>query len=382
MKILYILKHNPWGIGGGCYACRNYLELFTEIFKDADFDVLICEEYTREMKISDFPNCKFIPISPRNKIAQYLSPITHILHRHQQIATKMLQQNHYDYCIFDHNSIAGSLVDLCIKKKVKTIVLNHNCELEYFRDNHSKLKNKLLLPSVRSNEKNAYLKCDYNIFLTEEDKEIFKRLYGTSQTTSIIGGCFLRKEEIISETDSPFNDKLKIVISGTMGNVQNKDGILYFLNELYQHIPKDMEIILTGRNPSDKIINQCQRHDNIQLIANPKNILDIVEKCDIFVCPTRLGGGMKLRLIDGLRCGLPIIAHKVSARGYSFFEKEGIVMPFENSEEFKRCLDSLIQKIKKGEINKRYVKQQAKVNLEFQSVINKFKTINLKNDTD
>lgn len=375
MKILYILKHNPWGIGGGCYACRNYLELFTEIFKDGSFDVLICKEYTKNMKSSDFPNCRFIPVSPRSKFSQYLSPITHILHRHQELATKMLQRNHYDYCIFDHNSIAGSLVDLCKQKGIKTIVLNHNCELEYFKDNNSKLKNILLLPSVQKNEKNAYLKCDYNIFLTEEDKEIFKRLYGTSQTKSIIGGCFLRKEEIISETDSPFNDKLKIVISGTMGNVQNKDGILYFLNELYQYVPQDIEIILTGRNPSEEIINLCKLHNNIQLIANPKNILDIVEKCDIFVCPTKLGGGMKLRLIDGLRCGLPVISHKVSARGYSFFEKEGVVMSFESPEEFKMCVVSLIQKIKTGKINRKYIKQQVKKHLEFQSALERIKIV-------
>lgn len=327
------------------------------------------------MKSSDFSNCRFIPVSPRSKFSQYLSPITHILHRHQELATKMLQQNHYDYCIFDHNSIAGSLVDLCKQKGIKTIVLNHNCELEYFKDNNSKLKNILLLPSVQKNEKNAYLKCDYNIFLTEEDKEIFKRLYGTSQTISIIGGCFLRKEEIISETDSPFNDKLKIVISGTMGNVQNKDGILYFLNELYQHIPEDMEIILTGRNPSEDIINLCKLHNNIQLIANPENILDIVEKCDIFVCPTKLGGGMKLRLIDGLRCGLPVISHKVSARGYSSFEKKGIVISFESPEEFKNHVDSLIQKIKTGRINRRYIKQQVKKHLGFQSALERIKIV-------
>ena len=34
MRILYVLKHNPWGIGGGCYACRNYLQLFTTMFAD------------------------------------------------------------------------------------------------------------------------------------------------------------------------------------------------------------------------------------------------------------------------------------------------------------------------------------------------------------
>lgn len=374
MKILYILKHNPWGIGGGCYACRNYLELFSELFLQDNIDVLICSEYLQNQIDANLKNCKFIPVPPRSKFSQSLSPITHILHRHQKTATKILQRNYYDYCIFDHNSIAGSLVDLCKQKGIKTIVLNHNCELEYFKDNNGKLKNILLLSSVQKNEKNAYLKCDYNIFLTEEDNEIFKRLYGTSQTTTIIGGCFLRKEEKISETDSPFNDKLKIVISGTMGNVQNKDGILYFLNELYQYIPKDMEIILTGRNPSEEIINICKLHNNIQLIANPENILDIVEKCDIFVCPTRLGGGMKLRLMDGLRCGLPVIAHRISTRGYSFL-KERTVMSFENPEDFAKCINSLKQKIKAGEIYKRYIKQQTKEYFEFQSALNRMKII-------
>lgn len=27
-KVLYILKHNPWGIGGGCYASNLYFTAF------------------------------------------------------------------------------------------------------------------------------------------------------------------------------------------------------------------------------------------------------------------------------------------------------------------------------------------------------------------
>lgn len=375
MKILYILKHNPWGIGGGCYACWNYFELFYEVFRYDNIDILICSEYLKDKKDGEFKNCVFIPVVPRRKLSQYSSPITHIIHRHQNVAEKMIKENHYNFCIFDHNSIAGSLVDLCREKNIKTIVLNHNCEVEYFRDNNSKLKNLLLLSSVKRNERNSYLKCDYNIFLTEEDKEIFKGLYGKSQTTSIVGGCFLKKGEIIPQKEMPFNDKLRIVISGTMGNIQNKDGILYFLNDLYQYVPENMEIILTGRNPSEDIISKCLSHDNIQIIANPENILDIVEKCDIFVCPTRLGGGMKLRLIDGLRCGLPVISHKVSARGYSSFIKDGIVMPFETTEDFKRCLNDLILKIKKKEINKGFVRQQAMANLGFQSALDRIRIV-------
>ena len=63
--------------------------------------------------------------------------------------------------------------------------------------------------------------------------------------------------------------------------------------------------------------------DRIQLIPNPEDMSEIISKCRFFLCPTNVGGGLKLRVMDGLRQGLPVIAHKVSARGYDpFFDKD------------------------------------------------------------
>ena len=374
MRILYILKHNPWGIGGGCYACRNYLELFTELFKDSCFDVLICSEYLESQISKDFVNCTFYPVSPRNKISQYLSPVTQILHRHQQVAVSMIKKNQYDYCIFDHNSIAGSLVSICKKKGVKTIVLNHNCELEYFRDNNSRLKNLLLLPSVRKNERKAYLKCDYNIFLTDEDRDLFKNIYGESGTKTVVGGCFLRKGDVINHSVTPFNVAcVKLVISGTIGNVQNRDGINFFLDELYEYLPENIEVVITGRNPTEEIIKKVAKLKNVSIIANPADILEIVGKCDVLVCPTRLGGGMKLRLIDGLRCGLPVISHKVSARGYTAFVDKGIVCQFETAEEFGSCLVKVIDLIQNGKIDKTIIGKCAEDIFSFEAALKRLK---------
>ena len=377
MKILYILKHNPWGIGGGCYACRNYLELFSEIFKDMHIDVLICSEYLKNAKQTDFVNCRFIPVAPRTRLEKYMSPLTGVLHRHNGVAKRMIAENDYDYCIFDHNSIAGSLVDDCRKAGIKTIVLNHNCEQEYFRDNNSKIKNLLLLPVVRRNERHSYKECDYNIFLTEEDEATFKKLYGSSETKSIVGGCFLRKGEKINVEDDISFDKEnpKIVISGTMGNVQNLDGINYFLDELYRFVPENMSVVFTGRNPSVELKEKVAQYNNVRIIENPENILDIVGQCDIFVCPTRLGGGMKLRIIDGLRCGLPVIAHKVSARGYIHFMKNGIVRQFEWPEEFKDCLEETLADIKSQRIDRYKIKGEAENFFCFDSAMNRVKKI-------
>lgn len=354
MKILYILKHNPWGIGGGCYACRNYMDAFIDVFHGADFDLCICEEYLKD-RGTDYPeNVRFIGVKPRTIVEKILSPISGILHRHQKMAKEMIKHGRYDYCLFDHNSIAGSLVRICKKNDVKTIVLNHNCEQEYFRDNNSRTKKYLLLTTVRKNEKKSYQECTYNIFLTKEDELTFNKLYGHSNTKSVVGGCFFKKgEEINVNENKEYNkERLKIVISGTMGNVQNLDGINYFLDELYPMLPDNIDVVMTGKNPPDSLIEKVEPYSNIEIIANPENILDIVEQCDIFLCPTRLGGGMKLRLMDGFRLGLFVLSHEVSARGYDYFVNSGALRVFTDVTSFRSELSTLIDIIRRGSVKK------------------------------
>lgn len=380
MKILYILKHDPWGIGGGCYACRNYLEAFYELFKGSEIEILVCAEYLVHGKMGELPNVHFIGVNERKLVNKLLSPVTGEMHRFQSVATKLLKANHYDWCIFDHNCIAGSLVKLCKKQAVKTVVLNHNCEFEYYRDNHPSLLNRMLfLPVVKQNERKAYLLCDYNLFLTKEDRELFGQLYGISTTVTVIGGCFLKKGERIETTVlKPFNkQKLKVVISGTIGNVQNLDGINYFLNELYPCVLKDMDVVIAGKNPPAELVERLKEFGNIELIADPRDMDAVLRDCDIFLCPTRLGGGMKLRVMDGLRNGLPVIAHKVSARGYSAFYETGCLKAFKDKEDFEKILIKLIEDIKSSRINKEDIVAHTIEELSFETAVVNLKAIKM-----
>lgn len=374
MRILYILKHNPWGIGGGCYACRNYLEAFGEVFKEAQLDVLICEEYRPEgnsvdvshsmdcdtWRTADFPNCTFYSVKARSKVSLYLTPFTGVMHRHQEVAKKVLRKHQYDYCMFDHNSIAGTLVEACKQVRVKSIVLNHNCEVEYFRDNNSVLRKMLLLPWVRRNERRSYLRCDYNIFLTEEDKVLFREMYGESKTVSIVSGCFNGKGMVDVNSynhhcsvkrDASLARNQTIVISGTIGNVQNLDGINYFLDELYNVVPKDVKVVITGKNAPESLVERVKMLDNVDIVPDPVDIDAVVRRCDIFLCTTRLGGGMKLRVMDGFRNGLPVITHAVSARGYGEFIRRGVCWKFDTKEQFADALNIVIAKINNNELD-------------------------------
>lgn len=370
-RILYILRHDPWGIGGGCYACRNYLEAFSEVFRGAKIDALVCEEYLEGADRKQFDWVRFMGVKPRGRVSRMLTPLTGITHRHQKMAKQALASKKYDLCIFDDNCIAGTLVDTCRKYGVRSIVINHNCEYEYYRDNLSGIHRTLLLPAIRRAEGRSFTHCDCNIFLTEEDMQTFPRMYGTTKAQNIVGGCFLQKGETFGKyLERDYNkDGLRMVISGTIGNTQNLDGINYFLDELYGYVPCDMKIVITGKNCPAALEEKVKQYGNVSIIANPKDILSVVAECDIFVCPTRLGGGMKLRVMDGLRCGLPVISHDISARGYSRFFGTGYFEHFSTPEEFGKALRSITERINSGEISRREIVDKAAHELDFEGAV-------------
>ncbi len=379
MKILYILKHNPWGIGGGCYACRSYLEAFHEAYPGAEMDVLICEEYLKGADPSEFPRARFIPVPPRSRKEKLLTPLTGLLHRHQGVAKRMVQSTDYDLCVFDHNSIAGSLAGLCKQRGVATAVVHHNCEVDYFRDNTpSFVRRALLLPVVRRNERRAYREVSHNLFLTEEDKAQFQALYGDTQARNHVTGCFYHKGE--DPRTWPLGpelraDRPRLVISGTIGNVQNMDGLNHFFDELYPRLPSDCEVVVAGKNPPRDFAERLSRLPNAKLMANPDDMAAIVRQCDVFLCPTRLGGGLKLRVMDGFRSGLPVIAHAVSARGYGWSEKAGILFRYETAEEFLQAFNTCLASIASRQLSRKEIIQISLAQLAFTSCVEKIKNL-------
>lgn len=83
---------------------------------------------------------------------------------------------------------------------------------------------------------------------------------------------------------------------------------------------------------------------------------------------------MKLRVMDGLRNGLPVIAHKVSARGYGEFEKKGILIKFDTEEQFAQAIIQATTAIKEKYFSKRYIVEQSSI-ISFEYNLNVLKEI-------
>ena len=366
--VLYICYHNPFGTrGGGSMASHAYLRAFCEIY-NGQLD-LICSSAVKDEVSKDIKCRDILFVNERSIKDKMLSIFTGYMNRYVSFTKNWLKRNHhqYDMVVFDHSNIAGTLVKMANNLGLKTVTIHHNYEKEYFRDNNHGLYRMLFLHHVIRLERIAYKESLLNLFLTKQDLHMFNDVYGISNGHSEVLGAFEYENYSIPEGCPKKDDDLTFIITGSLGNYQTEDAVSYFFKDLYGYLPADCRVIIAGRNPSRKVIECCQKHSNVKLIPNPDNMNDVISMATIYICPTRIGGGLKLRVMDGLKNGLPVITHVCSARGFDAFEKEQIFKSFSTPQEFKTGLSELIDLSKTGLYSKERVQNIYKKHFSFES---------------
>ena len=232
----------------------------------------------------------------------------------------------YSMRIINGGKEGGWIARRINSSNIKTVVIHHNQEVEYCMDNLSiyTLGNKWPY-TVKKQENNAYKFSDINLFLTKDDMQAFNRMYGNNNGVNKLIGCYDFKDATIIKPYS-IEKKYDMVISGSLSTYQTVHGVLNFYDNYFslsKKIIPDVKILLTGRTPTEQIKQIVDANNsNYELVESPIDIMAEVQKASIYLCPTDIGGGLKLRVMDGLKSGLPVLVHKVSSRGYdSFFGK-------------------------------------------------------------
>jgi len=322
-KILFVTRHDPFVRTGGGLATKAFLNAFTTLYPDL-VELVIADNCRVNDSVSV---CKIHKVKRRSFIMRFCSLLTGHLHRFTPFLKELIKRNDYSLCVLDGSVIGGDMVEILNGVGIKTITIHHNFEQEYHVDSKTIESFFGFFPYyIRRNERNAYLYSSLNLFLTQADYRKFLNYYGFPQGISHVIGCFEPQSESYNcESVLVKNSKKVLVITGAMDAYQTVNSVMDYYGNYWSEtlrILDDFLLILAGRNPSTKILETIGRKENVVIVPNPVNISEVVVKGDIFVCPVNIGGGLKLRLMDGLRNGLLILVHEVSARGYDMFLNE------------------------------------------------------------
>ncbi len=337
MKVIFITYHYLNGNGGGVFASRAYINALAEI---ADEITLLYPMKEGAEAEGLHPKVRKIAVwDRRGRLQKGFSLLAGRFNRMQK---EHIGDAVYDLAVFDTSMATQGLLDFFRKRGTKVVTIHHNYQYEYYRDNSSGLLRIPWLFWSKRCEAEAFRGSDRNLTLTEADKQLLISHYGTGREAVDVLGVFEyeRKEHPVG----PNVTAPRFAITGNLSSKQTEDTLLPWMDDYYpvlKEIFPEAELTFAGKNPSGVLLRKAGEK-GITVVPNPKSMDPILADAKYYICPTSLGGGLKLRVMDGLSAGLPVVCHEVSARGYEAFIELGILLPYSDTASFRSQLQKLL----------------------------------------
>jgi len=116
-------------------------------------------------------------------------------------------------------------------------------------------------------------------------------------------------------------DADRIVHVGTMYWPPNADGLLWFLREVLPLVRADhpgAAVDLIGARPPAAIAKVAARAEAVTLHGYVPDLAPLLARAAAVIVPVRAGSGVRVRILEGLARGLPLVATAAACQGLDF----------------------------------------------------------------
>jgi glycosyltransferase involved in cell wall biosynthesis len=110
----------------------------------------------------------------------------------------------------------------------------------------------------------------------------------------------------------------RLVFTGTLSYPPNADAVLHFCREIFPRILGDhpqARFDIVGDGASSALASACRAVPNVTFLGFVPDVFDVLHHSTLFVCPMRQGTGIKVKLLEAMACGLPIVASPIAVEG-------------------------------------------------------------------
>ncbi|HHS97028.1 MAG TPA: glycosyltransferase [Chloroflexi bacterium] len=115
---------------------------------------------------------------------------------------------------------------------------------------------------------------------------------------------------------------------GSMNYYPNIDAMLYFFHEMYPSIREavpNVRVWIVGHAPPPKIL-ELGNLPGVTVTGTVPDPWPYYDQADVFIVPLRLGGGTRLKIIEAMAMGLPVVSTTVGAEGVEIRPGQNILI--------------------------------------------------------
>jgi glycosyltransferase involved in cell wall biosynthesis len=142
-----------------------------------------------------------------------------------------------------------------------------------------------------------------------------------------------------------------IVHIGTMYWPPNIDGITWFLDEIYPRIKAqvpDVRCTLIGARPPASITERATTDPSLTVTGYVEDPLPYLADSSMMVVPLRAGGGMRVKILNALSQGIPMVSTTVGCEGINVTNGQDILV----ADDPQAFADASVRLLRDAELNR------------------------------
>jgi glycosyltransferase involved in cell wall biosynthesis len=344
MKILIACKEFPHSrvIGGPIlifnrlkHLAKNHVVSLTAFSKPGDeIHIPSVQPYCHDLKL--------VPLPPKRSLSKttidfFTSPIPHYflrVHGSKEMAqtiADMVKKDNYDFVIAEYSVMGQFIHKNPALPPTRKIMSVHECyylaRLKSFQHHKlglEKLKEAINLKGLKKYEFDMYRKADKVLALTPQGKDELLAICPDLDISVVPHGV-----DVDTFSFSPqAEEENSLVFLGNYLHYPNVDAVLYFHEEIWPSLKKalpELKFYVVGQSPPPEI-TRLGSDESIVVTGTVDDVTPYLRRGQIFICPVRLGGGFRGKILEAMALGRPVVSTRLGAEGIPASDGENIIL--------------------------------------------------------
>jgi polysaccharide biosynthesis protein PslH len=164
-------------------------------------------------------------------------------------------------------------------------------------------------------EMEAWERAERCITVTDRDRDVILESHPQLLVETVPDGC-----DHVTTSGSPETGReggRTLAFIANFGYEPNVDAARFLCRELLPRIRAQVpsvRLLLVGNAPPASLIKLARRQGAI-VTGRVEDVAPYIQTADVIVCPLRVGGGMKVKVLEALRAGKPLVTTSVGGQG-------------------------------------------------------------------
>lgn len=245
------------------------------------------------------------------------------------VLKKKIRQGKYDVIICDHSQTF--LYAKYLDKSIPKILLSHDVIAQRVSRTSSKLMYKICVLS----EKFCLNIPNSHIFsFCQKDCDLIESIYNIKALL-----CFDYIDPQIINVE-PLSIGNYFVFIGKWSRADNLDGVVWFMEKVVPLLTEKTNIKIIGKAFPHKYLSHTSQNVHIDYLGFVDNPYPLIANAKALLSPLFTGAGIKVKVVESLACGTPVIGTNIAFEGFSSDYSQGMILA-EDANSFAKAMQNL-----------------------------------------